>query len=612
MRLRIRFFFSLFLFWLFVNLFSKLLFILFHFQKLLSAEFSALPEIFWYGMKLDLSASAYLMAIPALIMIFTTTIRGNYVKPVFNGYVLLILTILGLLLVVDLELYSFWGFRLDRTPLLYIAHPDLMVASVNVFVLIRQIVIAILFATGFWLLYKKYLAPLVAGFKAEKWYLTPVFVILLGLLIIPVRGGFGIAPVNVGTAYFHHEPFLNHAAINVYWNLGYSLSKMKSTKNPYRYMSDEEARNISDSLVAPGIERMPFVIHSRPNVVFIILESFAARIIEPLGGMEDVTPNINKLAAKGLLFENMYASGDRTDKGLVAIMSGYPAQPNQSVIKLPQKTQSLPNIGRMFLDKGYQTLFCYGGDADFANMRSFLTNSGFRKLISLRDFDKSMNTSKWGVHDQFVFDRFLIELDQLPEPFFSIILTQSSHEPFDVPHWSKFAGTSDDARFLNSAHYVDSLIGVFMEQASSQTWYRNTLFVFISDHSTRLPGNLSVHEAPRFHIPMLWHGEILQGTPLRINRFGSQTDLSKTLLNQLGFDARDFSFSKDLLDVDGSSNSFYVFNDGFGFLNDSAWVALDNKAKQIIAESGSIEAVENALKSGKAFLQHSFQDFLDR
>jgi phosphoglycerol transferase MdoB-like AlkP superfamily enzyme len=611
-RLRIRFFFSLFLFWLFVNLFSKLLFILFHFKQLLSAEFYAFPGIFWYGMKLDLSASAYLMAIPALIMILTTTIQGKFVKVFFHGYVLLILTILGLLLVVDLELYSFWGFRLDRTPLLYIAHPDLMVASVSVFIIIRQILIAILFVTGFYLLYKKFLAPLVAGFKAEKWYLTPVFIILLGLLIIPVRGGFGIAPVNVGTAYFHHKPFLNHAAINVYWNLGYSLSKMKSTRNPYRYMSDEEAGNVSDSLVAPGKEAPGLVNHPKPNIVFIILESFAARIIEPLGGMKDVTPSINKLAAKGLLFENMYASGDRTDKGLVAIMSGYPAQPNQSVIKLPQKTQSLPNIGRILLDKGYQTLFCYGGDADFANMRSFLTNSGFRKLVSLKDFDRSMNTSKWGVHDQFVFDRFLTELEKLPEPFFSIILTQSSHEPFDVPHRSKFSGTNDDARFLNSAHYVDSLIGIFMEQASVQNWYRNTLFVFISDHSTRLPGNLSIHEAPRFHIPMLWYGDILEETPARISRFGSQTDLSKTLLNQLGYDARDFVFSKDLLDEGGTSNAFYVFNDGFGFLNDSAWVTFDNRAKKLIAESGSSEAAGNALKSGKAFLQHSFQDYLNR
>lgn len=610
MKVRIRFFISLFIFWFLVQIASKLLFVLYHLDQLKLIGYSTLPEIFLYGLKLDLSATGYMMALPALLLVFLIMTPGKIAKPFFDIYVLIMLIIMGFLLAVDMELYSHWGFRLDRTPLLYIDNPDIMMASVETYTIVKQIIIMILFSGSLYFLYHRFVSPIVKRFKPEKFYFSLVFLLLLGLLIIPVRGGFGIAPVNVGTAYFHPQQFANHAAINCYWHLGYSLSKIKSDKNPYDFFSREEAEKCFSSLFQPENKGEKIIRHPKPNIVLIVIESFTAKIIEPLGGLDDVTPNFSRLSAEGILFENIYASGDRTDKGFVAIMSGYPAQPESSVIKLPQKTQKLPNMCRILSENEYYTYFCYGGDADFANFRSYLTNSGFNKITSLSDFDRRHNTFKWGVHDHIVIDKFFEDMEKIHEPFFSVLLTQSSHEPFEVPHQSKFKGRTDDELFLNSANYTDSCLGVFFEKARLQDWYENTLFILIPDHGHRLPGNNLIFEPQRFHIPMIWLGSVLESTSMRIPKFGSQFDLATTLLNQLGYDTSEFIYGKDLLDKQGPSHSFYVFNNGFGFVNDSATVAFDNRANNVVYHSGNEINVQTALKNGKVFLQVSFEDFL--
>ena len=534
------------------------------------------------------------------------------VKPVFDTYIIILLLIIGFLLSVDIELYRHWGFRLDHTPLLYIDNPDLMMASVETLVVIKQVLILLLFSGSMFMLYRRFVAPLLKQFKPEKIYTSVVFIFLLGSLILPVRGGFGIAPVNVGTAYFHHDVFANHAAINVYWNLGYSLSKMKSGKNPYQFFKEEKAENIFLSLFPETEKNENIILKPRPNIVFIVLESFTAKVIEPLGGLPHVTPHFNQLSGEGILFENIYASSDRTDKVFVSIMSGYPAQPDQSIIKLPKKTQTLPNLCRILLNDGYNTMFCYGGDADFANFRSYLSNSGFRKIISLKDFESRHNTSKWGVHDHIVFDRFFDELNKNNEPFFSVMLTLSSHEPFDVPHKSEFAGESKTELFMNSIHYTDSCLGAFFEKVRHESWFENTLFVLVADHGSIYPGNNKVFESQRFHIPMLWLGNAIHTKPAKIDKYGSQFDLATTLLNQLGYEHNEFKFGKNLLSENSPSYSFFVFNNGFGFLSDSASVAFDNRAKLTVFQEGSEKNVKENLEKGKALLQVTFEDFLRR
>jgi phosphoglycerol transferase MdoB-like AlkP superfamily enzyme len=284
----------------------------------------------------------------------------------------------------------------------------------------------------------------------------------------------------------------------------------------------------------------------KPNVVIIILESFTSKIIGVLGGRPEVTPNFNKLSHEGILFDNFYASGDRSDKGIVAILSGYPAQPTSSIIKFPQKTQNLPYLSHTLAKMDYSTNFYYGGDINFANMRSYFANGGFN-TVTKNDFNKSDCNSKWGVHDHIMFNKLLDDIDKENQKFFKVFFTLSSHEPFDVPMKTVINGDDEDNKFLNSAYYTDSCIGNFFENAQKRAWWKNTIFILVADHGVRLPDNTAINSVLKFKIPMLFLGGALKKQDTVIHTYGSQIDIPKTLLTQMGIKNDKYRFSKNLL-----------------------------------------------------------------
>jgi phosphoglycerol transferase MdoB-like AlkP superfamily enzyme len=323
--------------------------------------------------------------------------------------------------------------------------------------------------------------------------------------------------------------------------------------------------------------------------------------------MDSITPNFNRLVHEGVLFSNIYANGDRSDKGIVAVLSGFPAFPQKSIIKYPNKTQQLPFISKDFNSLGYQTAFYYGGDIDFASMRSYFITGGFNSIVSKDDFDKKYHKSKWGVHDHLVFDRLYEDINSVKEPFFYSYFTLSSHEPFEVPMETVIKGNSNEAMYLNSANYTDKCLGEFIEKAKTQPWWDNTLVVCIADHGIRHPGNTGYNRKDKYRIPMLWLGGALNTKDTVVDKYGTQTDFVSTLLGQMDIENSEYIYSKNLLDSASNSFSYYVFNNGFSFITDTSMVLYDNVSGKILKQYGEVD-----LDKGKSLLQTSFQDFLDK
>ena len=186
-----------------------------------------------------------------------------------------------------------------------------------------------------------------------------------------------------------------------------------------------------------------------------------------LGGDSLVTPNFNRYSKEGILFSNFYASGTRTDKAIPAILDGYPALPAQSVIKEPKKSQSLPNIVKILIDQGYNSSFWYGGEINFANFNSFVIGSGFRQIITKNNFAPENYNSKWGVHDHVMFKALEDSMKRVKEPFINVVLTLSSHEPFDVPMEPHFKGNGNLAKYKNSVYYADRPLDHFLDWAQA-------------------------------------------------------------------------------------------------------------------------------------------------
>lgn len=448
--------------------------------------------------------------------------------------------------------------------------------------------------------------------RGNRWIYGGLSLLYLALLVLPLRGGWQQIPINQSAAYFSSKPFANHAGLNMPWNLGNALLKYnKINKGLYQYMPPPEAARRVQALYAAvdTSAAKQVVTVEKPNVLFIILESFTAKLIGSLGGEKGVTPNLDRLAAEGINFTNLYASGDRSEKGMVALLSGYPVQTTTSIIKYPQKTEKLPQLSSVFQQHGYSTSFYYGGELEFANIRSYLTNGGYDRLTAKADFDPASYNSKWGAHDHVLFGRVLEELRNERQPFFSTVYTLSSHEPFEIPIAPKFPGDDEASKFRSSVYYTDWALGKFIAEAKKQPWWQNTVVVITADHGHPLPGNDPNFAPSKFHIPFILTGGAIKEKG-RINGIGSQTDIATTLLAQLRLPHQHFKWSRNLLAPTSSPFAFYVFNDGFGYIIPEGTFTFDNVAKQVISTEESV--TEEQMRNGKAYMQHSFEDFVQK
>ncbi len=590
------------LFWLaFFGIF-RFLFLVVNWGKVAEASAGDLFMSFIYGLRFDASITGYLIMLFALLLavgLFLVPLRK--LLRFFNIInAILIVPIVGFLLT-NSFIYSSWGYHVEASALQFLENPVLVVASLTLWQMILFPIVFILICWAVIRLYFRVINPF--SQVNDSLVVWPVgilrtFLILLlgGVMIIPVRGGTGIAPLNTGMAFFSTNLFANHLAINPVWNFAYSTKRLKATTVAYHFMDNDQAQSIFDDLMTQNGDFPKVLKTDRPNVIVVMLESFSAHAIEFLGGV-NATPSIKALQKESIFFSNMMASSDRSGKGMVAVICGHPVLPSYSIINYPQKTQSLSFVPKELRLNGYaDQLFIYGGDLGFNNFNSLVTMAGFNKVITEKDFDASQMSDKWGAHDGFVFDRLLQEIENQPQPFFDMFFTLSSHEPFTVPMEQKF-----EDKYLNSVCYTDQCLGDFISKAKQTSWWDNTLLVLIADHGHAGPDKVALDNKKRFHIPMIWTGGALAVKDTIIAKQGTQHDLAATLLSQLNITTSDFKFSKNLFDKGNQGFSFYDFADGFGFIHGNHFQVYDNQARQFIRYEGATNATDTI--AGKAILQ---------
>jgi phosphoglycerol transferase MdoB-like AlkP superfamily enzyme len=597
-----------FLYWLLFFVICRLLFLFYEWP--LSKNLGVIDwfNILWHGIPMDLSATGYLLLLPCLFMSIFYFLRDKTLAGIINIYTYAILFICIFLVIADMELYRYWGFRLDATPLMYLNTPAEMAASASTKTYLF-LGLFLSFSMGICIVaYKKLV---LIGNKSSlkgKWFQIPIFLIIGGMMIIPIRGGFGIAPMNTGTAYFHKNNFANHAAINVIWNVGYSLTNDDDSKLAYPFFDKEKKEQLASVFFNQRTNACTQKLAlTRPDVLLIIMESFTAKALEPLGGKPGITPQLGKFCKEGLLFTNFYASGDRSDKGLVAILSGFPALTNTSIIKYPKKTEKLPHLAEILSNQGYSTSFYYGGELDFANLRSYLTLSKFGKEISKTDFPKSECNSKWGVHDEFMFNRLYEDIKKEKEPYFKTLFTLSSHEPFEVPDGVDTRKMNEEEKFLHSMHYTDSCLGNFINKLKKLPEWKNLLVVIMADHGHKYPGDSPNYLPEKFHIPMVWLGGAIKNQPEIIAAYSGQCDFLNTLLCQLDLPRANTPYSSNIFANIRSDRAFYLFNEGFGLITDTAAVSYDHKSNSLLYNKNNKPTPLEDI--GKAMLQTITEDF---
>jgi phosphoglycerol transferase MdoB-like AlkP superfamily enzyme len=560
-----------------------------------------------YGLKLDLSLTGYCLLIPTLLLFFASLMKKLPVRRFLDIYTFIILLLLISLFFTNLVVYKYWNFPIDRSIFDYLNTPGEMFASLSPFRLILQIgLIAAFIYLIYFIIYRRWISK---PFKVEPgiyWPQTVFYLLCIPFLIIPIRGGLQTAPINTGSVYFHQEAHVNHTAVNPVWNLVYTITEGEKLSQSVSYMSDAEANEIVQGMIKRDQNPLPILNNASPNIMIIMLESFSLSVIADLSGDKDAAPNLNALIQEGVYFDRMYAAGTMTDRALGSILGGYPGIPGTCVIYYEQKTEKIPNLNKKLKSQGYGSAFLYGGDIDFAHIRSFLLTGGFEKIISDYDFDPELPRSNWGVPDHLTFQRLLEETDKASSPFFHILLTLSSHTPFDVPMETVFPGNDLNMKYLNSVYYTDKALGDFVRAAKTRDWWDETLLILVADHSCRV-GNLKEYEEKRFRIPMLWLGGALAVRDTVISTYGSQTDLPFTLLGQLNFPREDFVFSNDLLSENSNAFAYYTFHDGIGFISDSSYAVYSLTTDDYLIEKDINSG--KGLKKGLAYLQYLLEAF---
>lgn len=591
--------------------------------------FTELPAVIWHGLPLDLSMAGYLSVIPGFLSIAVVWLKRELVKPIMNIYFIIASLFITCSFLLNASLYPYWKYPLDSTPLFYFfTSPADAIASVSIWQVILSIVILIVLTIGVWFTlrmrgekrqqYSRYAygyGGLGSGkrnrfddFDRHRGRTSIILLLLTGLLFLPIRGGITVSTMNTGQAYYSQNAYLNHSAVNPLFSLLESITHQEDFASQYRFMKDKEADKIfatmtstSDENTYPLLNEATFK-KGTPDILIVIMESFASDIMPSMGSYKDVAVCLDSIAQQSILFTRFYANSFRTDRGMVSILSGYPAQPTTSIMRYPRKTSQLPSIARNLAKyKNYKTTYYYGGDADFCNMRSYLVSQGYQHIISDANFPIEDKLSKWGVPDHILAAKMMEDIkaqQNEKRPMLRILQTSSSHEPFEVPYHRL-----KDKR-LNAFAYTDSVMGAIVREYRKLPRWKNTLIVFVPDHVGGYKENLNDHDRSRYQIPLILAGGVIS-RPMKVGIIGSQHDIAATLLGQLGVEHREFTFSKNMMSDATPKFAFFAVNDAFGIVSEENSLIYDNRAKRIVYDKG--EKGFN-LKRGQAYLQKLYDD----
>lgn len=587
-----------YLFWIIASVAAKCIFLLYQGNASLT-----LPDyfrIFFRGLRMDFSLGGYILLLSSVVLAFSPFVRDRILRRVFSVLSLVLLAVFWFVVAADLELFQNWGYHMDATVLEYVRTPKEALASTPSGLLVFLIGLWLALAAGFYLLYRRFIGKRLV-YARGRWWETGVFLLIGGCMIVPVRGGFNVAPMNNSFVFFHKtNMFANQAAVNPVWNFMYEAEHAGRMGGNYKYMAEEKAQAVVDSLYRTGDSVFRLLKTDRPDIVVLLLESFTADAIGVLGGNEEATPHLNQLAKEGVLFSRIYATGNRSDRGVAGVVSAYPAYPNYSLLKYPAKMERRPRFPKDLEEVGYHTRFYYAGDINFGGFRA-LTTMSFQEVVTEDDFSgKAKEVAfKWGVHDEFMFGRLFEDMEKAPRPFMYMAFNMSSHEPFEVPMETRIQGQSKDRRFLNAICYADRCIGEFVGKAKASGMWDNLLLVLVADHGTIAIRNRVYHDPAVFHIPLIFAGGALNVRDTVITTLGSQTDVAATLLAQLGISHSRYRFSKNLLAEEAVPFAYYGMTGAAGMITPEGTSVLDLKSGKTITGE-DLERNQHLLK---AYLQ---------
>ena len=616
----IKYFLKLFVFWLAYFFVGRLFFILNYFKDFSDFSIVEILKVFPESLSLDISFISYISVFCALILFFNSFFTNKKVNFI-SGRILLVINtffcvVSALIIGGETSLYSQWGAKLNFTALSHLNNPSEVFSTATLehyVIMVCSVIIALIFV-------RLYILFVHQDFDTIEYNIKIGFVkiirfpFVLALFLFFIRGGTQEIPINISDAYFSEHMIINDVTVNSNWNVAQSILKSQSNfdGNPYQKYSSELVNDFVSS-IDKSYKNISVLDTNRPNIVFILLESWSADNIESLGGLKGITPNFKELEQDGLSFTNFYSNGWTSDQAMSSIFSSFPVFPYVAIINQMDKARKLPCLNKSLMPSGYHSSYFFGGQLTYGNIKGYLLSQGF-DLVKDGKYYGHLNSGRLGVHDEYMFAQFNEELNRLPEPFMSTLFTLSSHSPFDFPAEHKLFFDSDEDKYVNSVAYTDRCLGTFFDNIKHESWYSNTLFVIVADHSHSSPKGWRLAQKERFKIPMLWFGEVLnkeyQGS--KCDNLGSHIDITSTILGQLGVDQTLYKYGSDILNNNRNAYVPYAFPKGYGLITDEGYYAFSEGYDRILErESHDTIKRDRISQQAEIYFQAAFEDYLN-
>lgn len=507
-------------------------------------------SLFLQGLRIDIVALCYLFGVPALFTVLF--LHNNGLGKLWKKILRVWLTV-GSVFILFMEVATpafieTYDFRPNRLFIEYLLYPKevfTMLANGHLVAVVSSLVVTVIASLVYW----KLAGWAVKDLRLPSWKIRPVIALLV--IVIAFAGAsssLGHRGINPAMVAFSSDPLVNSLVLNSGYSVLYAAQQLKDeekSSEQYGKMSEEEMLNIvknsrnrpaSDyiSTEIPTLTRNSASYQGKPkNIVIVLEESLGAQFVGTLGG-KPLTPEFDKLAQEGWLFENIYATGTRSVRGIEAVTAGFTPTPARATVKLTKSQNGFFTIAELLRRQGYSTSFIYGGEKHFDNMASYCYGNGFETIVDEKDYKNPKFVSTWGMSDEDLFDKAnetFTELAKGDKPFFSLVFTSSNHDPFEFPDGKIELFDKEKQTRNNAAKYADYALGHFFKLAKQSNYWKDTIFLVIADHDSRVAGD-SLVPIKNFHIPALILGDNIE--PRRDNRLVSQIDMPTTLLSVAG------------------------------------------------------------------------------
>jgi phosphoglycerol transferase MdoB-like AlkP superfamily enzyme len=563
------------------------------------------------GVRADLILLGYLIALP---LVLAPLLAHRKTLGLWRGINVTWGT-LALIFIVFMELSTpqfvmQYDVRPNRLFIEYLSYPAEVLSTLwNGFriALLLGVGFTILLGTGIYKLLKAASTDIQAWGPLKVLALWPLLVLLVAFQI---RSTTAHRPANPALFALTGDSMVNSLIINSPWSVLDALAAIQNEANSSEiYGAYPREKVFTTVKSAPWLQDAQFTSADLPtlhkqvavmqrerplNLVIVLEESLGATFVQSLGGLP-VTPELEKLKKDGWWFEQLYATGTRSVRGIEAVVAGYPPTPARSVVKLSLSQQNFYTLAAGLGRQGYHTEFVYGGEAHFDNMRGFFTGNGFQKVVDRRDMTPKFEGS-WGASDEDLFDKSLERLKTLHasgKPFFSLIFSSSNHEPFQFPDGRITLHDAEKQTVNNAVKYADYALGRFIAEAKKQDYWKDTVFLIVADHDNRVYGD-SLVPIKKFHIPGLILGADIQ--PKNIKTIASQVDLAPTLLSMIGISSEHPMIGRDFArDSETPGRALIQFDNNFAWLEGTSATILQPNQKPLL---GHYDFAKGELSTG--------------